>query len=57
MTSRQIANWGIILAAAVVVIPKRHVYFHRDPKSQETLLEIHQDSKLMPFRQIGRAHV
>lgn len=38
------------IAAVVAISPKRHVYFHRDPKSKETLLEIHQDSKLMPFR-------
>ena len=38
------------LAAVVAIVPKRHVYFHRDPKTRETLLEIHQDSKLMPFR-------
>lgn len=38
------------IAAVVAIAPKRHVYFHRDPKSKETLLEIHQDSKLMPFR-------
>ena len=38
------------LATVVAIVPKRHVYFHRDPKSKETILEIHQDSKLMPFR-------
>lgn len=38
------------LVTVVAIVPKRHVYFHRDPKSQETLLEIHQDSKLMPIR-------
>jgi len=38
------------IATVVAIVPKRHVYFHRDPKSQATLLEIHQDSKLMPFQ-------
>ncbi|MFM7076270.1 MAG: hypothetical protein ACKO3G_09415, partial [Planctomycetaceae bacterium] len=38
------------LATVVAIVPKRHIYFHRDPKSKETILEIHQDSKLMPFR-------
>ena len=38
------------VATVVAIVPRRHVYFHRDPKSPETILEIHQDSKLMPFR-------
>jgi len=38
------------IATVVAIVPKRHIYFHRDPKSKETILEIHQDSKLMPFR-------
>lgn len=38
------------VATAVAIIPRRHVYFRRDPKDRETVLEIHQDRKLMPFR-------
>jgi len=38
------------VATVVAIIPRRHVYFRRDPKDRETVLEIHQDRKLMPFR-------
>jgi hypothetical protein len=38
------------VATVVAIIPRRHVYFHRDPKDRDTVLEIHQDRKLMPFR-------
>ncbi len=38
------------IATVVAIIPRRHVFFYRDPGQKDSVLEIHQDSKLMPFR-------
>lgn len=38
------------IATVVAIIPRRHVFFYRDPGQKESVLEIHQKSKLMPFR-------
>ena len=38
------------IATVVAIIPRRHVFFYRDPGQKESVLEIHQESKLMPFR-------
>jgi hypothetical protein len=38
------------LATVVAIIPRRHVFFYRDQGQKDSVLEIHQDRKLMPFR-------
>jgi hypothetical protein len=38
------------IATFVAIVPRRHVSFCTDPKFRETLLEVRQDSKLMPLR-------
>jgi len=44
-----LAALAALIVVAIVMSPKRHVYFYRDDSKQELLLQVEQDQKFAPI--------